>query len=92
MKTLGFDRRGAQKRGNKSVGSEKRAGTLADASDDTVLIRERIATRLEDDLLERRHVSRLCGAADGQDRTTRRARNPVSSTRRGQIREKKYCH
>jgi hypothetical protein len=38
MKTLGFDRRGAQKRGNKSVGGEKRAGALADASDDRSLL------------------------------------------------------
>lgn len=56
MKTLCFDRRGAQERGNESVGGEKGSGALANASNDTVLIRKRIATRPEDDLLESRHA------------------------------------
>jgi hypothetical protein len=67
MKTLALHRRSAQERGNKSVGGEKRPGALSDASDDAVLIRERIATRLEHDLLECGHVSRLCGATDRRD-------------------------
>ena len=62
------------------MGGEKRAGALADASDDAVLIRERIATRLEDDLLKRGHVSRLCGAADEQDEE-HAAMKPLSRTR-----------
>lgn len=44
MKTLALHRSSAQERGNKSVGGEKRAGALSDASDDAALIRERIAT------------------------------------------------
>ena len=45
---------------------EKRSRTLPDPCDDAVLIRERVATGLEDDLFERRHPSSVCAAADAR--------------------------
>jgi hypothetical protein len=65
VKALGLHRRGAEKRCNESMGGQERAGALTDSSDDAVLIRESVATGLEDDLLKRGHVSRLRDAADG---------------------------
>jgi hypothetical protein len=47
------------------MGSKKGASALPDSGDDAVLIRESVATGLEDDLLERGQRLRLRGEADG---------------------------
>jgi hypothetical protein len=46
------------------MGGEERARALADSGDDAVLIRECVATGLEDDLLEGGHTASVWSAAD----------------------------
>jgi hypothetical protein len=46
------------------VGGEEGSCALADTNDNAVLIRERVTTGLEDDLLKRGHIASVRGAAD----------------------------
>jgi hypothetical protein len=81
MQTFRFDGRRAEEGRHESVGREKRSRALTDSRDDVVLVRERVTTGLEDDLLKRWHrpsVSRRSDNAmsepadDGRDGGRRR--------------------